>query len=227
MRMHFKAVLFDLDGTLLDTLEDIADAANKVLAEHSFPPHNTDDYRTFVGEGVHMLMTRAVPSQNKQRATIEACSKAFRETYKVHWNKKTKPYAGVPGMLDELTARDLPLAVLSNKPDDFTKKCVAELLRTWTFHIVQGACSTIPNKPDPTGARHIADTLAIPASHILYLGDTGTDMQTAVHAGMFPVGALWGYREREELQSHGAKALIERPQELLALLSPGDPKEER
>lgn len=225
--MDCKAVIFDLDGTLLDTLEDIADAANKVLAEHNFPPHNTDDYRTFVGEGVTMLMTRALPYHKKQRDTIEACSKAFQETYKVHWNQKTKPYPGVPGMLDALTARNLPLAVLSNKPDDFTKKCVAELLRKWTFRMVQGACSTIPSKPDPTGARHMAATLAIPPANILYLGDSGTDMQTAVRAGMFPVGALWGYRTREELQSHGAQALIEKPQELLALLSPLHPKEER
>ena len=219
--MHFKAVLFDLDGTLLDTLEDIADAANKVLAEYRFPPHNTDDYRTFVGEGLTMLMTRALPSHHKDTATIEALSKAFRETYEAHWNKKTKPYPGVPGMLDELTSRALPLAVLSNKPDDFTKRCVAELLPRWTFQVVQGACSDIPRKPDPTGARHIAATLAIPAAHILYLGDTGTDMQTAVHAGMFPVGALWGFRAREELLSYGAKVLIKYPQELLTLLSPG------
>jgi phosphoglycolate phosphatase len=225
--MDCKAVLFDLDGTLLDTLEDIADAANKVLAEHNFPPHNTDDYRTFVGEGVTMLMTRAIPYPNKHRDTIEACSKAFQETYKVHWNKKTKPYAGVAGMLDELTARNLPLAVLSNKPDDFTKKCVAELLHKWTFRIVQGARSNIPSKPDPTAALHMADTLGIPPANILYLGDTGTDMQTAVRAGMFPVGALWGFRTREELQSHGAQALIEQPQELLTLLSPLHPKEER
>lgn len=225
--MNFKAVIFDLDGTLLDTLEDIADAANNVLAEHNFPPHSTDDYRTFVGEGVNMLMTRALPRQEKHKATIEACTKAFRETYKVHWNKKTKPYPGVAGMLDALTAGDLPCAVLSNKPDDFTKKCVAELLPNWTFHVVQGACSTIPNKPDPTGARQIADTLAVPPVTILYLGDTGTDMQTAVHAGMFPVGALWGYRTREELQSHGAQVLIEQPQELLTLLNPVKPTEEK
>jgi len=225
--MHFKAVIFDLDGTLLDTLEDIADAANKVLAEHNFPPHNTDDYRTFVGEGVTMLMTRAVPHRKNHTDTIEECSKAFRETYKVHWNKKTKPYAGVAEMLDELTANNLPLAVLSNKPDDFTKKCVAELLHKWTFQVVQGACSHIPDKPDPTGARHIAATLAIPPADILYLGDTGTDMQTALNAGMFPAGALWGYRTREELQSHGAKVLIEQPQQLLTLLSPANPKEER
>jgi len=224
--MDCKAIIFDLDGTLLDTLEDIADAANRVLAAHNFPPHNTDDYRTFVGEGIKMLMTRALPSHNKHLATIEACTNAFRETYKVHWNKKTKPYAGVPEMLDELTARNLPLAVLSNKPDDFTNKCVAELLHKWTFRIVQGACSTIPNKPDPTGARHIAETLAIPPAHILYLGDTGTDMQTAVNAGMLPVGALWGYRTREELQCHGAQALIKEPQELLPMLSPVNPKEE-
>ena len=174
-----------------------------------------------------MLMTRAVPYHNKDRDTIEACSKAFQKTYKVHWNKKTKPYAGVPDMLDELTARNLPLAVLSNKPDDFTKKCVAELLHKWSFHRVQGACSNIPSKPDPTGARHIAATLGIPPAHILYLGDTGTDMQTAVNAGMFPVGALWGYRTREELRHHGAKALIKEPQELLTMLSPVNPKEER
>lgn len=216
--MDFKAVIFDLDGTLLDTLEDIADAANSVLKERGFPLHSIDDYRIFVGEGLTMLMTRALPGEQKNSGTIDECTKAFRELYDLCWNKKTKPYPGVAEMLDGLTARKLPLGVLSNKPDDFTKMCVAELLHKWTFTIIQGASGTIPHKPDPTGARQIADALAIPPPDILYLGDTGTDMQTAVNAGMFPLGALWGYRTREELQAHGAKALIEQPEDLLTLL---------
>lgn len=224
--MALNAVIFDLDGTLLDTLEDIADAANSVLKEHGFPPHPTDAYRTFVGEGIRVLMTRALPSHRKDTATIEGLVRAFRETYEAHWKNKTKPYTGIADMLDGLTASHLPLAVLSNKPDDFTKKCVAALLPRWTFRVVQGACSTIPNKPDPTGAQQIAATLALPPAEILYLGDTGTDMETAVNAGMFPVGALWGFRTGKELRSHGARLLIEHPQQLLSLLKPAPPKEE-
>ena len=217
--MHFKAIVFDLDGTLLDTLEDIANSANTVLARHGFPTHNLDDYRNFVGDGVTTLITRVLPGEKRHDDTIAECVRAFREEYSRNWNVKTTPYDGVAEMLDELAARHLKLAVLSNKPDDFTKKCVIELLPDWTFEIVLGLHSGIPPKPDPTGARQIAEHLSVPPSRILYVGDSGVDMKTAIAAGMFPVGVLWGFRSREELQDNGAQALIQRPQDILAVLS--------
>ena len=217
--MQFMAVIFDLDGTLLNTLEDIANSANSVLASHDFPTHNIYDYRNFVGDGINMLITRVLPEDKRNDDTIRKCVNAFREAYRRNWNVKTKPYDGVAEMLDELSARRLKLAVLSNKPDDFTKKCVAGLLPKWNFTMVLGYHSGALRKPDPTGARQIAEYLSLSPAHILYLGDSDVDMKTASAAGMFPVGALWGFRSMEELRAGGARAVIERPQELLTLLS--------
>ena len=216
--MNFKAVIFDLDGTLLDTLEDIADAVNHVLAKRGFPTHDTDAYRHFVGDGVNILLTRVLPEKKQNEEVVAECVKAFREAYGHYWNVRTKPYDGVPEMLDGLTARGLKMAVLSNKPDDFAKKCVAELLSTWRFEIVFGFHNGIPRKPHPGGALQIAELLDTGPEHILYLGDTDVDMKTATAAGMFPVGALWGFRSVEELRNSGAEKVIARPQDLLQLV---------
>lgn len=216
--MHFKAILFDLDGTLLDTLEDLGNAANCVLAEKGFPTHTLDTYRYFVGDGVTMLMNRALPEDNRNDDTIRACVRTFREEYGRNWNVKTRPYDGVAEMLDALTANGLKMAVLSNKPDEFTKQCVAEFLPDWTFDMVLGQNNSVPLKPDPSGAKEIAKCLNISPSNFIYLGDTAIDMKTAVAAGMFPVGALWGFRTGKELLENGALVLVERPPELLNLL---------
>ena len=215
--MDFRAVIFDLDGTLLDTLEDIADAMNSVLEAHGYPPHETDAYRHFVGDGVNMLVKRVLPEEKRDDGTVAGLVKAYGEAYGIYWKLKTHPYKGVPEMLDMLTARQLKLAVLSNKPDDFAKRCVRELLSRWTFHIVWGYQDELPPKPDSTGALQIAEHFGIPPGDILFLGETSVDMKTAVAAGMYPVGALWGFRSPAELMGSGAKEVIERPQEILTL----------
>ncbi|MFH1626197.1 MAG: HAD family hydrolase [Pseudomonadota bacterium] len=216
--MHFQAVLFDLDGTLLDTLEDIANSANDVLVRYGFPLHGVDKYRCFIGEGVTVLISRALPAEKRNDDVIADCVTAFRENYSRNWNVNTRPYNGVPELLDEVAARHMKMAILSNKPDDFTKRCVRELLPGKHFEIVLGQREGIPTKPDPTGALEIAETLGIAVPQFLYLGDSGLDMQTAARAGMFPVGALWGFRSAEELRTHGAEVLIERPVALLEVL---------
>jgi phosphoglycolate phosphatase len=216
--MNFKAVIFDLDGTLLDTLEDIADAANHVLSQRGFPTHDTDAYRHFVGDGVNILLTRVLPEKNQNEEVVAECVQAFREAYGHHWNVRTRPYEGVPEMLDGLTAKGLKMAVLSNKPDDFAKKCVAELLSKWRFEVVFGFHNGIPPKPDPGGALQIAELMDTEPEQILYLGDTDVDMKTALAAGMFPVGALWGFRSVEELRNSGAETVIALPQDLLPLV---------
>jgi len=217
--MNFNAIIFDLDGTLLDTLEDIAGAANHVLAQMGLPTHDVDAYRHFVGDGINILFTRVLPEENRDGDVVAQCVTAFREAYGHYWNVTTKPYDGVPEVLDGLAAGGLKMAVLSNKPDDFAKKCVAELLSEWRFEVVFGFHNGIPRKPDPGGALQIAELLNTAPEQIIYLGDTDVDMKTAIAAGMFPVGAIWGFRSVEELRNSGAEKVIALPQDLLHLVT--------
>ncbi|MFC1890553.1 HAD family hydrolase [Thermodesulfobacteriota bacterium] len=212
--MSCKAILFDLDGTLLDTLEDIGDAANRALIDNGFPPHPPDAYRYFVGDGIVKLMTRALPEGARDEGTIAVCLEALREAYRANWNVKTRPYAGIPEMLDAVMERGLKMAVLSNKPQEFTKLCVDELLVQWRFAPVFGKRDGVPRKPDPAGAMEIVHQLGVEPAEFLYLGDTAIDMKTACAAGMFPVGACWGFRPAEELLEGGARVLVEHPMEI-------------
>ncbi len=213
--MEYKAVLFDLDGTLIDTANDIGDAANRVLSNRGFQTHSISTYRLFIGEGVKILFTRALPEESRNQDLINACLKEFIEDYRCNYNVKTKLYDGVPELLDILKLRGLKLAILSNKPDLITKDCVAFFLSEWDFDVVLGQHDSIPRKPDPQGALEIAERLAIVPSNFIYLGDTAIDMKTAVSAGMFPVGVLWGFRSLEELKENGARVVIDEPMQLM------------
>ncbi len=216
--MSYRAILFDLDGTLLDTLDDLADAGNLALAQLGFPPHPREAYKYFVGDGVETLVRRALPPDRLDEATVREGTERMRQAYAERWACKTQPYPGVPELLDALAARALPMAVLSNKPHPFTQLCVERLLPRWTFAAVVGAQPTMARKPDPAGARAIAAQLGVSPDAVLYLGDTNTDMQTAVAAGMYSVGVLWGFRSADELRASGARTLIAHPLELLELL---------
>ncbi len=216
---NFQAVIFDIDGTLLDTLQDLADSMNFTLRHFGFSPHGLEKYRYFVGDGMENLVKRSLPdsAKSKPRAVSE-CLEIFRQTYDRNWKAKSMPYPGIPELLDELTARGLKMAALSNKPDNFTQMIIKELLPAWHFEAVIGERPPIPRKPDPSSALKIADMLGIKPADFLYVGDTATDMKTANGAGMFAVGALWGFRTADELIASGAKKLIEKPAELLELL---------
>lgn len=216
--MPFKTVIFDLDGTLLDTLEDIAGATNRVLKEKSFPTHKLDAYRYFVGDGSKMLITRALPEDKRDEDTVLTCFKMLIKDYGQNWKINTKPYEGITEMLDVLKARGLKMSVLSNKPHEFTKRCVTEFLSNWSFDVVLGQRDKFPQKPDPVCAIKIARQIDMLPSDFLFLGDTAIDMKTAIAAGMFPVGALWGFRPLKELQESGAGALIKKPIEIFNLL---------
>jgi phosphoglycolate phosphatase len=214
----FKAVLFDLDGTLLNTLIDLADAMNAALVHFGFPPHPVDAYKYFIGDAVETEAKRALPESAGDPQTIKKVAELSEQIYDKSWHKNTRPYPGIPDLLSNLTKRGLPMAVLSNKPDHFTKIMVEKLLPGRRFEIVQGALPDVPVKPDPTSALQIVKRLRIPPEQFLYLGDTSTDMKTAVAAGMFPLGCLWGYRTADELLASGAKTLIQKPAEVFKIL---------
>jgi phosphoglycolate phosphatase len=216
--LPYECVIFDLDGTLLNTLEDLADAVNFVLRRHGFPVHPPEAYKTFIGDGPEKLVVRALPVDNRRQEVLEVCIAEFLRAYGKNWKKKTRPFEGIPEMLDALVFRQLKMAVLSNKVHAFTKKCVGELLSNWTFQVVHGLKKGVPGKPDPQGALAVAKYLGCPPKKCLYLGDSAVDMQTARWAEMFAVGAVWGFRSREELEGAGAHALIETPMEILQLI---------
>lgn len=191
---------------------------NAVLAQLGFTTHPIEDYRYFVGDGMDCLIRRILPKDRIDKQTIDKCLKAAKDEYGKRWAENTKPYTGIPELLQVLENRSFPKAVLSNKPDDFTKLTVEKLLPKWSFQIVRGVGPSTPKKPDPTAALQIADELQIHPHRFIYLGDTNTDMLTANSAGMYAVGALWGFRTEQELLASGAKALVEKPQDVLKLL---------
>ena len=214
----FKAVLFDLDGTLLYTLKDVADAMNKALVHFGFSPHPVDAYKYFIGESVETEAQRALPESARDPEFVRKIAAYSEEIYDKCWGDNTHPYTGIPELLTELPRRGLSLAILSNKNDRFTKVMVEKILPQWRFKIVQGALPDVPLKPDPTMALQIVKKLVIAPEQFLYLGDTSTDMKTAVAAGMFPVGCLWGYRTADELIESGAKILIDNPLDVLGII---------
>jgi phosphoglycolate phosphatase len=218
--MRFKAVIFDLDGTLLDTIDDLTDAMNAALAAMGFPRRTIAECKKLVGDGLETYVRRALPpgAADDPRVAVRL-KEHMRAEYKVRQDNKTKPFEGIDEMLDSLDGLGIPLAVLSNKPHDSTLAVMKRYFPGRDFRVIFGARDGIPVKPDPSAALEIARLLNVPPKEIAYVGDTNTDMQTANAAGMFAVGALWGFRTAEELLTNGARALIEKPEDLLGVLS--------
>ncbi len=216
--MKLKAVLFDLDGTLLDTLDDIADAVNQVLADRGLKTHDREAYRWFIGDGSRVLVTRALPEDCRTEDDIENCLAAFRHLYGRNWHRKTQPYDAIPGLVAMLQSAGTKMAVVSNKPHDFSETCCRYFFPDLPFDFIIGQQEGRPVKPDPYPALQAATHLRMPPSDCLFLGDSGVDMETARRAGMLPVGALWGFRRQDELEAAGAAACIAHPLNLLKWL---------
>ena len=164
------------------------------------------------------LVSRCLPAGQRDPSVVTRCVTTMREEYGKRWSNKTHAYEGIPELLDILTERGIRLAILSNKPDEFTKVVVAKFLPRWKFESVVGSKPSVPKKPDPEAALEIAAVLEIPSSEILFLGDSGIDMETASAANMYAVGVLWGFRTANELRASGAKALLEKPADLVKLM---------
>ena len=216
--MKFKAVIFDLDGTLLDTVDDLTDAANSVLGRFGYPERDRQTIQSFIGDGLRALMERALPESQRDEDIIQRCFELLKSAYAGCWTNKTHPYPEIPELLEGLLNSDVAISILSNKADDATQQIVAKLLSRWSFRIVLGAKAGIPPKPDPTAALTIAKMLVIPPQDIIFLGDTSIDMQTAAASGMYGIGALWGFRPADELIAGGARILLRNPPDLMPWL---------
>ncbi|MBW8001845.1 MAG: HAD family hydrolase [Planctomycetes bacterium] len=217
--MKFKAILFDLDGTLLDTLADISDSMNAALEKFGFPVHSYDDYRYFIGDSTNALAFRVIPEEHRDEATMKKCLDEMDAQYHERWQRNTKIYPGIEEMLAGIDKLGLPKAVLSNKPDKFVQITVNHFFEKFSFDVVRGVSASLARKPDPTGALQIARELNIEPKDFLYLGDTNTDMITAIAAGMYPVGATWGFRDAAELLEYGAEALVEKAGDVIKILT--------
>lgn len=211
--------LFDLDGTLVDSLRDLADATNTVLAEMGHPTHPVEDYNFLLGDGATTLMERCLPKELASDSVyIEKAVAAMKASYATRWKTHTRPYPGILDLLNTLTARGIRCGVLSNKPDEFAKEMVEYVFPKTPFATVRGALEGIPIKPDPTSAMQICEEWNTSPDQILYVGDTNTDMRTGKAAGFKTIGVIWGFRDREELEATGADLVIEQPEDLLNLI---------
>lgn len=214
-----EAVLFDLDGTLLDTLQDLADCMNAVLVENGFEPAPIERHKFMIGDGTQTYLRRALPEERKDDEVLaEKMITRFRKLYANGWTNTTQPYPGVVEMLRGVADAGVIMTILSNKIDCSTREAVAHFFAEFDFAIIRGAIEGVPIKPNPVGPLQVAGEVGVAPDRFLYLGDTNTDMQCARAAGMHAVGACWGFRPRGELIDAGAKTLIERPEQFLELL---------
>lgn len=210
-----KLYIFDLDGTLADTLEDLADSMNAALESHGYPVHETDKYKYFVGNGVLKLVERALPESVRSEENILLMNEAFASEYAKRTLCKTKPYEGIPEIVGELKKRGCLLAVASNKPDKFSVQIVEKLFGKGTFDCIRGKREGVPTKPDPQVLLGIIGELGVDKAECVHSGDSAVDVLTALNAGIDVIGCTWGFRTREELVSAGAKKLADKPEDIL------------
>lgn len=211
-----KTVIFDLDGTLLDSIEDIASSMNKVLESLQLPTHKIEDYKHFVGGGVDILVENALNNQSKE--IKDEVIKRFKIEYDGKLHSKTLPYDGIYELLDELKKLDINLAVLSNKPHEFTVSYVNHFFKNYNFKEIHGQKKDVPKKPDPKAALDIVKCLDSSCENTYFIGDTKIDMQTAKSANMTAIGVLWGFRDEKELRDFGADFIVSNPLELLKII---------
>ena len=213
--MNYKAAVFDLDGTLVNSLDDLADSANATLRAHSFPMHEVEAYRYFVGDGTRKLMERILPQERAADTDfVEHFMSDYKDCYARNLLQKTKPYDGIMEMLEELRRRGIPMAVCTNKHQSAAETIVEALFPHDTFWEIIGDQEGLPRKPDPQKVLHIMRNFGVTGEQTAYFGDTDVDMDTARNAGAFAVGVLWGFRPEEELVAHGADILLTHPMEL-------------
>ena len=211
--MAYRAAVFDLDGTLLNTLADLADSGNELLASYGMAPHPEPAFRYFVGNGSRKLMERILPGKSPEQ--IDEALARYKAIYEKHLTAKTTPYAGISETLSALKARGVRMAVCTNKHISAAEALIRKYFPADTFDAFEGDRPGVPRKPDPAHVRIVLEKMGVMPEETVYLGDSGEDMQTAVNAGTLPVGVLWGFREKDELMENGAQILLSKPSELL------------
>lgn len=214
-----KAVIFDLDGTLSDSIASIKYCGDKALEAFGFGPFSEQQYKYFVGDGAANLIRRALTAGgDKELVHFQEAYALYREIFRENCMYQVKPYEGIPELIAGLKERGIKIAVLSNKPHEETVNVIETLFGEGCFDSIQGQKENVAIKPSPEGVFQILKVLELTAEEILYLGDTATDMKTGKSAGAYTVGALWGFRDRTELEEGGADVIIECPLQVLELL---------
>lgn len=212
-RSSLKAVIFDLDGTVLDTIADLAGAVNAALSKSGYPERSRAEVMSFVGNGTLKLIERALPEGHKDKPEVERVHADFSEHYSRHFADETKPYPGMPELLCKLKKTGYKLALSSNKPDRFTKALI-ERFYPGIFDIVIGSSEVTPRKPDPTGEYSILAKFGISPFEALHVGDSDTDVKTAHNAGVACLACTWGYRPKETLMAADADFIVEKVDEM-------------
>ncbi|HPT72356.1 MAG TPA: HAD family hydrolase [Candidatus Cloacimonadota bacterium] len=214
---ELKGAIFDLDGTLVNTLDDIADTMNSILQKNGLPTHPTEKYKYLVGEGIFNLTKRVLPEDHWSEENAMMFVQEFRALYDITWHDKSLPYEGIIDMLKNLSQMGIKLGVLSNKPDSFVQKIIAWFFPQIPFTSVYGEVKDVPAKPDPELAGRVADAMGLNPQEIAMIGDSGIDIRTAVNAGMVGIGVIWGFRPFEELKETGASIVVNTPAEITTL----------
>lgn len=215
----YPYVIFDLDGTLLNTIDDLADAGNEVCCRLGWPTHTVEQFKLMVGNGMAKLVERFAPADTA-REQLEQAYRMFMEWYAIHKEDKTAPYAGMPQAIDKLRGAGISAAVLSNKADEMAGS-VVEVYYPNLFPVVQGALPGVPAKPDPTLLYRLMERMGAKEEQTLFVGDSNVDIRTAKNGNLTSCGVLWGFRSREELEQEGADFLVETPEELVHLILEG------
>ncbi|MCP4970207.1 MAG: HAD family hydrolase [Arcobacter sp.] len=212
-----KGIIFDLDGTLINSIIDIAICANKVLKKFNLPQHEIKDYKKFVGSGADVLIQNCTPKDTDESLLLSLLEQ-FKTIYSQNMYSNTKPYDGIYKLLDSLTNDNYQVGILSNKPHEFTIKSVNEFFSNYNINQIHGQKTNVPKKPDPKGAIHIAEAFNINCENIYFIGDSDIDIITAKNAGMIAVGVSWGFRDVEELKRFGADFIVEKPLDIYDLV---------
>ncbi|MDO5771688.1 MAG: HAD family hydrolase [Bacteroidales bacterium] len=217
-----KLAIFDLDGTLLNTIEDLGYAANHALQAHGYPTHSIASYPFFVGNGVRRLIERVLPEDARTEATIDRLLITFKEYYNDHNTDYTKPYEGIPELLSLLSSRGVAIAVASNKYQAATEKLISHFFPTLSFIAVEGQKEGVPVKPDPSIVFEILAKAKTPKADTIYIGDSGVDMETARRACVDSVGVTWGFRPEKELVENHADTIVNSPGDIEKLVFSND-----